>query len=240
MSNKIRYHLKEQVEQIIPKLHLCYRVVGKYQKNRNERNAEVVLEELSKMSGELQIFKPHVQLAKQPYFDAVGDSLLSISDRIIALDIAVGAMHIAFSVSRSYSHRESQELRDAIASARYDDFDNQFTTDVEGRCINGIPASGGVFTGKVKIVSRASEYKRLPNDSVVVTKMTRPEFVLGVESIAAIVTDQGGNLCHAAIAARELHIPCVVGTRNATEKISNGQIVTVNGDKGTVEILKRR
>ena len=165
---------------------------------------------------------------------------VGISNRIIALDIAVEVMHIEFSVSRSYSHQESQELKNAIASTRNDENDEQFQACEKYEKITGIPASSGVFTGKVKIIPKTFEYKRLPKDTVVVTKMTRPEFVLGIDSIAAIITDQGGNLCHAAIIARELKIPCIVGTQNATATLKSGQIVTVNGDEGIVEILKKQ
>ncbi|NOY09379.1 MAG: hypothetical protein GXP33_11125 [Spirochaetes bacterium] len=239
MSNKIRHYLKEQVKDIIPKLHDCYRMIGKYQKNRIDRNGKTLLKELDFMHGALQVFKSYVQSTKQSYFDAIGNCSLSISDRIIALDIAVGAMHIEFSVSRSYSHQESQELRNALASTRNDEFDEQCQSDEEDGNITGIPASSGIFTGKVKIVQKTAEYKRLPKDTVVVAKMTRPEFILGIDNIAAIITDEGGRLCHAAIIARELKIPCIVGTRSATADLKNGQIVTVNGNTGIVEILQK-
>jgi phosphoenolpyruvate synthase/pyruvate phosphate dikinase len=239
VSNKIRHYLKEQVQGITPRLHGCYRLIGKYQKKRNDTNQKALLDELDYIHGALQVFKSYVQYRKQPYFNAIGDRSLNISDRIIALDIAVGAMHIEFPVSRSYSHQESKELRNAIASTRNDEYDEQFQSSEENEDITGIPASSGVFTGKVKLVLKTSQYKRLPQDTVVVTKMTRPEFILGIDNIAAIITDQGGNLCHAAVLARELKIPCIVGTRNATAVLKSGQIVTVNGDEGIVEILKK-
>jgi hypothetical protein len=71
----------------------------------------------------LHIFKTHVQPSKQPYLDAICDEQLGVSDRIVSLDIAVGAMHIEFPISRSLSHQESVELRTALERARFADED---------------------------------------------------------------------------------------------------------------------
>ena len=74
---------------------------------------------------------------------------------------------------------------------------------------------------------------------VVVSAMTTPEMVEAIEKSAAIVTDEGGALCHAAIISRELGIPCVVGTGNATEVFRDGQMLSVDaqGAVGTVSPL---
>ena len=65
--------------------------------------------------------------------------------------------------------------------------------------------------------------------------MTRPEIIIGIEHIIGIVTDNGGSLCHAAIIARELEIPCVVGTKVATTKIKNNSYIRIDGTEGIVE-----
>ncbi len=69
---------------------------------------------------------------------------------------------------------------------------------------------------------------------VLVTRMTAPDWVPAMEKAAAIVTNEGGSTCHAAIVSRELGIPCVVGTSNATEVLRDGQAVTVDGTAGLV------
>ena len=67
--------------------------------------------------------------------------------------------------------------------------------------------------------------------------MTNPAWVVLFTKIAAVVTDSGGALSHPAVVAREFHIPAVVGTINATEKLKTGQKIRVDGLKGTVEII---
>ncbi|ENO12444.1 phosphoenolpyruvate synthase/pyruvate phosphate dikinase [Thermoplasmatales archaeon SCGC AB-539-C06] len=71
-----------------------------------------------------------------------------------------------------------------------------------------------------------------------VTTMTTPDMVPAMQKAAAIVTDEGGLTCHAAIVSREMGIPCIVGTGNATETLKEGEIVTVHATQGNV--YKRR
>jgi pyruvate, water dikinase len=68
--------------------------------------------------------------------------------------------------------------------------------------------------------------------------MTSPDYVIGMKKAGAIVTDEGGITCHAAIVARELQIPCVIGTKNATKLLKDGQLVEVNANHGWVKIIK--
>ena len=68
--------------------------------------------------------------------------------------------------------------------------------------------------------------------------MTNPQIVPFLKNISAIVTDEGGLTCHAAIVARELKIPCVIGTKIATKVLKDGQLVEVDANKGIVRKLK--
>ena len=197
----------------------------------------MVLDHLQDVGERLQLFKEYVQVPKQPYFDAIRDSKLNVSDRIIALDTSVGAMHIEFSSERRYAYQESADLRKALERARFNYSDSLFQTEEKESDLvicRGIPASPGIATGRARIIVRNSEYKRLPFGSIVVAKMTRPEVVFGLENIAAIVTDIGGSLCHAAIICREMGIPCVAGTGNATQVIENSKYISVDGDSGII------
>ena len=72
------------------------------------------------------------------------------------------------------------------------------------------------------------------------TQMTRPAFLPLMRMAVAIVTDEGGLTCHAAIIARELHIPCIVGTKVATQVLKDGDMVEVDAEKGSVRILRRK
>lgn len=232
--------MQEEVRELMPHLHACYRAIGRFQKNRSDTNRQALVEHLRHIGAQLQEFKTCIQAAKQPYFDVILEERLDLSDRIIALDTAVGAMHIEFAVARAYSHRESAELKEALEGARLSDEDAVDETAVQDdrTLCQGIPASPGVVCGKVAIVKRNSEYKRLPHGTVAVTHMTRPEVVYGLQSIVAIVTDIGGSLSHAAVIAREMGIPCVVGTKDATQVIRDRSFVCVDGTRGIVSRVR--
>jgi pyruvate, water dikinase len=100
--------------------------------------------------------------------------------------------------------------------------------------LRGFGASPGVATGTARILRGAAEMDRLAAGEVLVTSMTTPDMVPAMSQASAIVTDEGGMTCHAAIVSRELGVPCVVGTREATRLIAEGEIVTVDGKTGTV------
>jgi pyruvate,water dikinase len=96
----------------------------------------------------------------------------------------------------------------------------------------GLPASPGVGIGEAKIILSPKEGDKLNPGDVLVTKMTNPDFVPLMKKASAIVTDEGGMTSHAAIVSRELGIPCVVGTGNATKVVKG--VVTVDGREGFV------
>ena len=85
-------------------------------------------------------------------------------------------------------------------------------------------------------VDRSSQQyqEKIKSGDVLVSEMTSPDFVPAMKKASAIVTDKGGQTSHAAIVSRELGIPCVVGTSNATKKLKDGNVVTVDGSKGYI------
>lgn len=86
----------------------------------------------------------------------------------------------------------------------------------------------------------ANEAKRVKEGEVLLCAMTSPDYVPAMNRAAAIVTDEGGLLCHAAIVSRELEKPCIVGTKIATKILKDGDFVEVDANKGVVNILKRK
>ncbi|MFH1234175.1 MAG: putative PEP-binding protein, partial [Candidatus Diapherotrites archaeon] len=92
----------------------------------------------------------------------------------------------------------------------------------------------GIATGKVKIVPTASHIEKIKEGDILVTKMTNPDWVPVMKKAAGIITDEGGTTCHAAIVSRELGIPCIVGAGDATRKLHDNQVVTLNGYNGFV------
>ncbi|RJX16026.1 phosphoenolpyruvate synthase [Candidatus Bathyarchaeota archaeon] len=101
--------------------------------------------------------------------------------------------------------------------------------------LKGLPASPGVYAGRAKVAMTADEAARIvKRGDVLVAKMTNPDWVPYMRYAGAIVTDEGGTTCHAAIVSRELGIPCIVGTGNATKVLKTGEEYTVDANVGVV------
>jgi len=100
--------------------------------------------------------------------------------------------------------------------------------------LTGVAASPGVASGQVRVLPDPSLIHELQPGEILVAQMTTPDYVPAMKKAAAIITDKGGRTAHAAIVSRELGIPCVVGTNQATESLVNGQVVTVDGFRGKV------
>jgi pyruvate, water dikinase len=100
--------------------------------------------------------------------------------------------------------------------------------------VRGLGASPGVGTGPVKVVLDIRDLGRVEKGDVLVTKMTTPDYVPAMLKTAGIVTNEGGMTSHAAIVSRELGVPCVVGTGNATQVLKGGSTVSVDGSGGMV------
>ena len=100
--------------------------------------------------------------------------------------------------------------------------------------LSGLAASTGSATGRVRILTSPQQQVEMRDGEVLVAEMTSPDWVPAMRRAAALVTDEGGMTCHAAIVSRELRLPCVVGTRDATGTLVDGQLVTVDGRAGKV------
>ncbi len=100
--------------------------------------------------------------------------------------------------------------------------------------LKGIAASPGMASGPAKIIKSSKEINKIASGEILVTAMTTPDFVPAMKKAVAIVTDKGGQTSHAAIVSRELGVPCVVGTKEATKKLKTGQVFTVNGSNGEI------
>ena len=100
--------------------------------------------------------------------------------------------------------------------------------------VKGLPASPGVASGKVKNIKDISEIARVEDGDVLVTVMTNPDMVPAMKRASAVVTDEGGRTCHAAIVSRELGIPCIVGAKTASKVLGEGMEITVDATRGVV------
>lgn len=116
----------------------------------------------------------------------------------------------------------------------------QFTETIEHKIeetdtLKGQVACKGVVRGIVRVVLDHHNDKGFIDGDVLVTSMTRPEFVPIMKKAGAVITNEGGVTCHAAIVSRELKIPCIIGTKIATQVLKDGDLVEVDADNGVIK-----
>ena len=108
----------------------------------------------------------------------------------------------------------------------------------EGKQLQGQTAYPGKVKGVVRIVLDPAMENTFKEGEILVTGMTRPEYLSLVQKSAGFITDAGGILSHAAITARELKKPCVIGTETATKMLKNGDLVEIDAGAGIITIIK--
>jgi phosphohistidine swiveling domain-containing protein len=104
--------------------------------------------------------------------------------------------------------------------------------------IKGVVAYGGKARGRVKVIRNVESLGKMEVGDILVAPMTSPNFLIAMQKAAAFVTDEGGITCHAAIVAREMKKPCIIGTKIATKVLRDGDLVEVDADNGIVRIIK--
>ena len=128
-----------------------------------------------------------------------------------------------------FSGEKYKKFRDALKKQE----DEETIKEITGMC-----ASPGKAVGKVNICQTLDDIKNFKEGEILVTTMTRPEFISAMSKSAAIVTNEGGITSHAAVIARELRKPCLIGTKCATKMLKNGMLVEVNANHGVVKVLE--
>jgi len=106
--------------------------------------------------------------------------------------------------------------------------------------IKGIVVYKGTVKGKVKRVMGHKHINLIKKGEILVSPMTMPDFLPAMKKASAFITDEGGLTCHAAIVAREMKKPCIVGTKIATKVLKDGDLVLVDTNKGIVKIIKEK
>lgn len=106
--------------------------------------------------------------------------------------------------------------------------------------IGGSVASTGKTRGEISVIMDYRDFSKFKKGNILVTSMTTPDFVPTMKKSAAIITDEGGITSHAAIISRELKIPCIIGTKIATQVLKDWDLVEVDADNGVVKILKKQ
>jgi phosphohistidine swiveling domain-containing protein len=106
--------------------------------------------------------------------------------------------------------------------------------------ISGTVACPGKAKGRIKIINIPGEMGKMNKGDVMVAHTTYPALVPAMKKAAAMITDDGGITCHAAIVSRELRIPCIVGTKTATKALRDGDLVEVDAASGVIRIIKNK
>ncbi|MDI6858045.1 MAG: phosphoenolpyruvate synthase [Dehalococcoidia bacterium] len=184
--------------------------------------------------------KGYADISWQPVPDAVRDGQ-KLSDEEIVRLAEIGKRiedHYAFPQDIEWAS-ENHELyivqtRPVTTLVEVSEEEAEAVEETAPVILKGSPASPGVAAGVVKITLDPSEIGKVLAGDILVAEMTTPDFVPAMKRAVAIVTDRGGRTAHAAIVSRELGIPCVVGTGEATGKLRDGQTITVDGARGLV------
>ncbi|MFN8035480.1 MAG: phosphoenolpyruvate synthase [Acidimicrobiia bacterium] len=157
--------------------------------------------------------------------------------RVLTDDEALGLAELAKRVELHYG--EPQDMEWSITpDGTYVVQSRPITTleaeELHEPILAGRAAAPGVIAGRVRVLRRVEDGPTLQPGEILVAPMTTPDWVPTMRRAAALITDGGGITCHAAIVSRELRVPCIVGTRNATTVLRDGELVTVDGAGGRV------
>jgi len=106
--------------------------------------------------------------------------------------------------------------------------------------IKGEVVFPGRARGRVRVIKNIKDASLLQGGEMLVSPMTTPRYILAMKKAKAIITDEGGIVCHAAIVARELKKPCIVGTKIASDILKNGDIIEIDTNQSIVKVIKRR
>ena len=125
-----------------------------------------------------------------------------------------------------------------LIGAEYKKIKKIFYEDLNAQAeIRGSVASRGLAKGAVKVIFSRDDFVKLKDGDILVSSMTTPDMVSIMKKASAFVTDEGGITCHAAIIAREMKKPCIIGTKIATQVLKDGDLVEVDANKGIVKKL---
>lgn len=104
--------------------------------------------------------------------------------------------------------------------------------------VSGSVASRGMAIGKVRLIEPHVENQKFEEGEILVTRMTTPDLMPLIKKASAIITDEGGITCHAAIVSREFKKPCIIGTKIATQIFKDGDIIEVDAEIGVINRVK--
>ncbi len=202
----------------------------------------------------LRTYRVEMQSKANYYVQPLFAELASRCGLTLRLTLALTPLEIGQSIfdHKKIPHKDALEERCREYGLRYDDNgiffvtgatavqtleDNELgrkNTNDTGK-LTGTVAYGGIATGLARVVITKDDIRNFQAGEILVTTMTTPEFVPAMKKAVAIVTNEGGVLCHAAIIARELKVPCIIATARATRMFTTGDRLQVDAEKGIVQ-----
>jgi len=195
----------------------------------------------------------------EPVLSRTEDFVISFAERVASRTSLTTELVLCFTKAEMYNYfdtgtipeREVLESRNLGAVTLVDgkssevfsgsdiaQFEDIVSPPKASNVLTGMIAYKGKVEGVVRIIQDPKSYKVFNEGDILVAGMTRPEYLHLMEKSGAFVTDAGGLLSHAAIVARELKKPCIIGTKIATKVLKDGDMVEVDAEKGIVRILK--
>lgn len=175
----------------------------------SRQNVQVLSDvEVAKLAEFAVISEEHYKVPQDMEWGMVGDTIYILQSRPIT------------TIQKNHVVSASEKTADSAADGEI--------------ILQGYGASPGIASGPVVIVSDAKDTSRVKEGDIMVSPMTNPDMVPAMRKVVGIITDEGGMTCHAAIVSRELGTPAVVGTKKATSLLKEGQIVTIDGEKGLI------
>lgn len=232
--NTIRNFFPDEIEALKPLLRAAYKAVLCYQTDRGKAEEAAMRYAIAQTLPILAVFKPHLPVYKRRYVELLEqDAALTAYDLVVCFDRAIYELHARVKCGE-YAHLPYSENLRELLDERRQAVPSAPRSHQESLLASGKGVCGGSVEGIARIVQDARGLGAVQPGEIVVMPMTDPDFIRVADRAAALVTDQGGLLCHAAILARELNLPCIVGCHDATQTIATGQRVRVDGVNGLV------
>lgn len=228
--------MAREVEALKPVLDQVYGAILRFQRNRTPDNESAMRAVMWPAIERLMDFRPLLPAYKQRDFTLLEERWreLSAHDLIMLFDHCVSIMHVRLERRRSSWEAQqpwTAELRRLLDSYR----DAPEVGPIQGDFLcSGIAASGGRASGIAHVVHNRTGFDAVQPGEILVCRFALPDVVPYLKRTAALVTDEGGALSHAAIMAREEGLPAVTGCGNATDVIQMGDPIQVDGDFGLV------
>ncbi len=204
-----------------------------------------ILNLFSELSSWREERKEHIMLLNHYLYELLKEISKRSKTNIHLLEFAVQDEIKSLSFSKEYLDELEKRRKISIYSNQFGwvygekalEIIEMLDESFEQKEIRGNVACKGIARGRVKVIKIPEDFDKFNKGDILVTIMTRHEHSPLMKKASAIVTDEGGITCHAAIVSREFGIPCIVGTQVATITLNDGELIEVNANKGVVKRL---